>query len=91
MAGGGLGVHTNSFVESWGLRREVVERTFRWTPRSLSIIVLTGVLLPLAVYKIGVAEFVRPRAAWGLVIAHPLLRHQAIVDKRAGKTPKSFL
>lgn len=71
MAGGGLGVHTNSFVESWGLRREVVERTFRWTPKSLSIIALTGVLLPLAVYKIGVAEFVRPRAAWELVIAHP--------------------
>jgi hypothetical protein len=58
---GGLGAHTNTFVEAWGLKREVVERTFRWTPKSVSLIALTGVLLPLAIYKIGVAEFVCSR------------------------------
>ena len=58
---GGLNAHTNPFVEAWGLRRELVEKTFRWTPKSLGLIALSGVLLPLAIYKIGVAEFVRPR------------------------------
>lgn len=56
---GGLNAHTNPFVEAWGLRREHIEKTFRWTPRSLGIIALTGVVFPLWVYKISVSEFVR--------------------------------
>ena len=60
---GGLNARTNPFVETWALKREHLEKTFRWTPKSLTIIALAGVAFPLWVYKTGVYEFVRPRAA----------------------------
>ena len=60
---GGLNAHPNSFVESWALKREHIEKTFRWTPKTLGIIALAGVAFPLWIYKTGVYEFVRSRAA----------------------------
>ncbi len=60
---GGLNAHTNPFVEAWGLKREHIEKTFRWTPKTLGVIALTGVVFPVVVYNIMTAEFVRARAA----------------------------
>jgi hypothetical protein len=59
---GDLPVHPNPFLEQWGLRREHIEDTFYWTPRTLATIALVGVVVPVSIYKVGVAEFVRPRA-----------------------------
>ena len=60
---GGLKAHTNPYLEAWATNREHIERTFRWTPRTLAVVVATGVIVPLLVYKVGVAEYVRaPRA-----------------------------
>lgn len=59
MAGGSLKAHTNEFVEAWGARREVIENTFRWSPRTVSLVLATGVLVPLLIYKVGVLDFVR--------------------------------
>jgi hypothetical protein len=56
---GGLKAHTNPYLEAWATNREHIERTFRWTPRSLAVVVASGVLVPLLVYKVGVAEYVR--------------------------------
>ena len=59
---GGLNARTNPFVEAWALKREHIEMTFRWTPKTLAIIALAGVAFPLWVYKAGVYEFVRTHA-----------------------------
>ena len=59
---GGLNAHPNPFVEAWALKREHIEKTFRWTPKTLAIIALAGVAFPLWVYKTGVYEFVRSHA-----------------------------
>lgn len=58
-----MNAHPNEFVEAWALKREHIEKTFRWTPKTLGIIALAGVAFPLWVYKVGVREFVRARAA----------------------------
>jgi hypothetical protein len=58
---GGLNAHTNPFVEAWGYKREHIEKTFRFTPKALGIIAVTGVLFPLWVYKVSIREFVRAR------------------------------
>jgi hypothetical protein len=60
---GGLNAHTNPFVEAWGFKREHIEKTFRFTPKALGIIAVTGVLFPLWVYKVSIREFVRARQA----------------------------
>jgi hypothetical protein len=61
---GGLNAHTNPFVEAWGFKREHIEKTFRFTPKALSIIALAGVVFPYFIYKTSVREFVRaPRRA----------------------------
>ncbi len=59
---GGLNAHTNPFVEAWGMKREHIEKTFRFTPKALGIIAVSGVLFPLWVYKTSLREFVRARA-----------------------------
>ena len=60
---GGLNATPNPFVEAWALKREHIEKTFRWTPKTLTIIALAGVAFPLWIYKTGVYEFVRSHAA----------------------------
>lgn len=56
---GGLKAHTNPYLEAWATNREHIERTFRWTPRTLAVVAVAGVLVPTVIYKIGVAEYVR--------------------------------
>ena len=63
MAGGGGGaadptsVKPNQFVELHGHAREVVEKSFRFTPRSLGVIAIFGVAVPYGLYKACVNEF----------------------------------
>ena len=64
MAGGGGGaaadptsVKPNRFVELHGHAREVVEKSFRFTPRSLGVIAIFGVAVPYGLYKACVNEF----------------------------------
>ena len=60
---GGQKAHTNPYLEAWATNREHIERTFRWTPRSLAVVVAAGIIVPALVYKMGVAEYVRSRPA----------------------------
>ena len=62
MAGGGgaadpTSVKPNQFVELHGHAREVVEKSFRFTPRSLGVIAIFGVAVPYGLYKACVNEF----------------------------------
>lgn len=92
---GGLNAHTNPFVEAWGMKREHIEKTFRWTPKSLGIIAITGVVLPVLAYKIAVAEFVRASARQtqhGTTrLSDPLTRAQDKGNKRQGKPKQAFM
>ena len=60
-----MNAHTNPYVEAWALKREHIEKTFRWSPKSLTIIALAGVAFPLWLYKTGVREFVRAQGCAG--------------------------
>jgi len=73
---GGLNAHPNPFVEAWATKREHIEKTFRWTPKSLGLIALFGVGLPLWIYKTQIYEFVsaRPRRLGGLHALRGLAR-----------------
>ena len=59
---GGLEAKTNPHVEAWGYSREVVEKTFRFTPRSLALIGLFGIGVPVFIYRSTVKDFVRARS-----------------------------
>ena len=55
---GDLPAKTNVHVERWGLNRELVERTFRWSPRTLGLVGLFGVAVPYFIYNTSKLEFV---------------------------------
>ena len=57
---GDLPAKTNPHVEAWGLRRELVEHTFRWSPRTLALVGVFGVAVPYAIYHVTKADFVSP-------------------------------
>lgn len=50
-------VMPNKFVEANGYAREVVERTFRFSPKNLGIFAVFGIAVPVIIYKGCVAEF----------------------------------
>ena len=50
-------VKPNQFVELHGHAREVVERTVRFTPRTVGVIAIFGVGVPYLLYKGCVNEF----------------------------------
>eukprot|EP00227_Mantoniella_beaufortii_P021575 CAMPEP_0197591452 /NCGR_PEP_ID=MMETSP1326-20131121/13308_1 /TAXON_ID=1155430 /ORGANISM="Genus nov. species nov., Strain RCC2288" /LENGTH=75 /DNA_ID=CAMNT_0043156917 /DNA_START=58 /DNA_END=285 /DNA_ORIENTATION=- len=50
-------VHANKFIEANGYAREVVEKTFRFTPRNLGIFAIFGIAVPMLIYKGTVAEY----------------------------------
>jgi len=50
-------VKPNQFVELHGHAREVVERTFRFSPRTVGVIAIFGVGVPYLLYKGCVNEF----------------------------------
>ena len=58
VGGGATDVKQNVFIEAHGTAREVVEKSFRFTPRTLGIIGIFGVAVPMLIYKGCVAEFV---------------------------------
>ena len=55
---GDLPAKTNVHVEKWGLNRELVERTFRWSPRSIALVGAFGIALPYFIYSTSKTEFV---------------------------------
>jgi hypothetical protein len=57
------GIHTNRFIESHGAAREVIERTFKFTPRSIGLIAVFGVFVPVLIYRGAVKDFVRHRTS----------------------------
>jgi hypothetical protein len=58
--GGGMEVNKNKWIEEWNAGRENLELNFRFTRRSLAIIGLFGLAVPILVYKGIVREFVSP-------------------------------
>jgi hypothetical protein len=56
--GGGMEVHKNRWIEEWNAGRENLEFNFRWTRRSLAVVGLFGLAVPILVYKGIVREFV---------------------------------
>ena len=52
-------VHKNRWIEEWNAGRENLEFNFRWTRRSLAVVGLFGLAVPILVYKGIVREFVR--------------------------------
>jgi hypothetical protein len=56
--GGGMEVNKNKWIEEWNAGRENLELNFRFTRRSLAIIGLFGLAVPILVYKGIVREFV---------------------------------
>lgn len=59
--GGGMEVNKNRWIEEWNAGRENLELNFRFTRRSLAVIGLFGLAVPILVYKGIVREFVSPR------------------------------
>jgi hypothetical protein len=57
MAGGGLDVHHNKYIEEWATKRENIEKVFKFNRASLSRIAVFGVVIPFVIYKVTVAEF----------------------------------
>ncbi|CAO2178385.1 unnamed protein product, partial [Urochloa humidicola] len=55
--GGGMEVHKNRWIEEWNAGRENLEFNFRWTRRSLAVVGLFGIAVPILVYKGIVREF----------------------------------
>ncbi|AQL00463.1 hypothetical protein SEVIR_5G322900v4 [Setaria viridis] len=55
--GGGMEVHKNRWIEEWNAGRENLEFNFRWTRRSLAVVGLFGLAVPILVYKGIVREF----------------------------------
>ncbi|XP_047055758.1 uncharacterized protein LOC124661916 [Lolium rigidum] len=55
--GGGMEVNRNRWIEEWGADRENLELKFRFTRRSLAIIGIFGLAVPILVYKGIVREF----------------------------------
>ncbi len=53
-------VHKNKWIEEWNAGRENLEFNFRWTRRSLAVVGLFGLAVPILVYKGIVREFVIP-------------------------------
>uniref|UniRef100_A0A0E0JNR1 Uncharacterized protein n=1 Tax=Oryza punctata TaxID=4537 RepID=A0A0E0JNR1_ORYPU len=49
--GGGMEVHKNKWIEEWNAGRENLEFNFRWTRRSLAVVGLFGLAVPILVYK----------------------------------------
>lgn len=60
--GGDLPASTNQFVEKWGYNREVVEKTFRFTPKNFALLGIFAVALPGFIYSTSKSDFVRPVA-----------------------------
>eukprot|EP00740_Mantoniella_antarctica_P024962 CAMPEP_0198678486 /NCGR_PEP_ID=MMETSP1468-20131203/953_1 /TAXON_ID=1461545 /ORGANISM="Mantoniella sp, Strain CCMP1436" /LENGTH=77 /DNA_ID=CAMNT_0044415921 /DNA_START=60 /DNA_END=293 /DNA_ORIENTATION=- len=50
-------VKQNAFIEANGYAREVVEKTFRLSPKSIGIAAIFGVAVPFLIYKGIVMEF----------------------------------
>ncbi|CAO1945883.1 unnamed protein product, partial [Urochloa humidicola] len=55
--GGGMEVHKNRWIEEWNAGRENLEFNFRWARRSLAVVGLFGIAVPILVYKGIVREF----------------------------------
>jgi|TARA_B100000073_G_scaffold340555_2_gene340560 hypothetical protein len=53
------GVKPNAFVEANGLAREVIERRFRLSPRTIGLFAAFGVFVPALIYRGAVKDFVR--------------------------------
>jgi hypothetical protein len=74
--GGGMEVNRNRWIEEWGADRENLELKFRFTRRSLAIIGIFGLAVPILVYKGIVREFVStpdPRSIEAHLCPHLLL------------------
>lgn len=72
-------VMPNKFVEANGYAREVVERTFRFSPKNLGIFAVFGIAVPVIIYKGCVAEFVSASP-------EPQPRPRFIPDPRRART-----
>lgn len=53
------GVKQNAFIESNGLARELIERRFRLTPRTIGAFAVFGIFVPTMIYRGAVKDFVR--------------------------------
>ena len=49
----------NAFVEANGLAREVIERRFRLSPRTIGLFAAFGVFVPALIHRGAVKDFVR--------------------------------
>ncbi|KAI5062374.1 hypothetical protein GOP47_0022913 [Adiantum capillus-veneris] len=56
MAGGGMGVQKNKFIEQWATNRENLEQCFKFDRRNAALILTFGILVPIVVYKSIVVE-----------------------------------
>ncbi|KAF5742566.1 hypothetical protein HS088_TW09G00617 [Tripterygium wilfordii] len=55
--GGGMEANKNKFIEDWGTLRENVEYNIRWNRRTLSLVGIFGIVVPVLVYRGIVKEF----------------------------------
>jgi hypothetical protein len=53
------GVKPNAFVEANGVARELIERRFRLSPRTIGLFAVFGVFVPTLIYRGAVKDFVR--------------------------------
>lgn len=60
--GGDLPATTNPFVEKWGYSREVVEKSFRFSPKNLGLLGVFAVAIPGFIYVTSKKDFVRNSA-----------------------------
>lgn len=59
------GVKPNAFVEANGLAREVIERRFRLSPRTIGLFAAFGVFVPALIYRGAVKDFDANDARYG--------------------------
>ncbi|KAF0919946.1 hypothetical protein E2562_032358 [Oryza meyeriana var. granulata] len=101
--GGGMEVHKNKWIEEWNAGRENLEFNFRWTRRSLAVVGLFGLAVPILVYKGIVREFVIPSpnplfiavSPWLILVLTMnlpvLVWLQHMQDEDAGRPYRKFL
>uniref|UniRef100_A0A0D3EU16 Uncharacterized protein n=1 Tax=Oryza barthii TaxID=65489 RepID=A0A0D3EU16_9ORYZ len=92
--GGGMEVHKNKWIEEWNAGRENLEFNFRWTRRSLAVVGLFGLAVPILVYKGIVREFHmqdedagRPYRKFLLIAGHtcPVMNGDTSIEATAQK------
>ena len=82
------GVKPNAFVEANGLAREVIERRFRLSPRTIGLFAAFGVFVPALIYRGAVKDFVRASLENARERRRSRLSSRLVARARALGTPR---